>query len=112
MFKLYSILALLKKGTSLRTACRAVRHIKLSETEVLFLRVFAALLLGYWLGIYLITHADEYQFKYSTRDQVATLYQSKTLKYEQVILSCLNGHGVVINGRNMDCIIKNYKGAL
>lgn len=31
-------------------------------------------------------------------------------KYESVIIGCLNSGGIILNGRNMECKIAEYKG--
>ena len=38
--------------------------------------------------------------------------EAKAQKLENILINCLNGDSILVNNRNMDCQIKNYKEAV
>lgn len=110
---------MLRHGLCAKQAWKVTNHIRVSELEALiWATLFAVLVL--WVGLAAFTdYAKTQGWRYQVISRQAAYYKHNTITLEQklhklelVIIGCLNGKGVILAGRNKQCIIKEYKEAI
>ena len=114
MKKLIEYIRLRKKGFAVFQA------IKYNNEPINFIDVLAtALIVGWFVYISLEIHQLTIASKKANvtivmaeTKHTLTETEAKAKKLENVLINCLNGNSILVDNRNMDCQIKNYKEAI
>jgi hypothetical protein len=104
MFKLRAYIKFRKLGLSRFNAFDLARYIDMTALDKL-------IVLGAIVSILLVLIGTFYSFDVKA-DNVysnAIKYQAQAYKYEMAFVGCLAGQGIIIDGRNMECLIRDYK---
>jgi hypothetical protein len=104
MFKLRAYIKFRKLGLSRFKAFDLANYIDMTLLDKI-------IILGSIVSILLVFIGTFYSFDVKA-DNVysnAIKYQAQAYKYEQALIGCLSGAGIIIDGRNMNCEVKEYK---
>jgi hypothetical protein len=104
MFKLRAYIKFRKLGLSRFKALDLARYIDMTTFDKL-------IVLGCITSIVLVLIGTFYSFDVKS-DNVygdAIKYQAQAYKYEMALIGCLSGNGIIVNGRNLNCEIKEWK---
>lgn len=104
MLKLRAYIKFRKLGLSRFKAFDLTRYIDMTTFDKI-------IVLGSIVSICLVLIGTFYSFDVKA-DNVysnAIKYQAQAYKYEQALIGCLAGNGIIVNGKNMECKINEYK---
>jgi len=104
MFKISAYIKLRKLGYSRFKALDLIRYIDMTPLDKI-------IIIGCITSIVLVLIGTFYSFDVKA-DNVygdAIKYQAQAYKYEMAFIGCLANQGVIINGKNMECKISEYK---
>ena len=103
MFKLRAYIKFRKLGLSRFKALDLARYIDMSPIDkLIILGCLASILLMFIDSAY-----GDINFDNVYGDAIK--YQAQAYKYEMALIGCLSGNGIIVNGRNLNCEIKEWK---
>lgn len=117
MFRLIEVIRYIRQGFCPMVAWRRTDHIKLGVVELTVYLVIVTILLFWFAVAQFSDYAARHGWRYQALKKQTAYYRDsnvqlslQVIKLERILVGCLNGAGVIVNGRNKDCVVREYKG--